>query len=83
MATAPLPSIRILAYAARNVQHLRTVNVLASAPNDPHHSIKPYIQLTAAQFKTGVHEQVMASGAADAVTKGLPTIYVNGYSAPS
>jgi hypothetical protein len=83
MSVAPLPSLRVLAYAAKNVQHLRTVNVLAAAPVDPNHSIKPSIQLTAVQYKTGVHEQVMASGAPNAVTKGLPTIFINGYTAPN
>jgi hypothetical protein len=76
----PRPSIRVLAYNAANVHHLRTVNIVAAAPVDPHHSIKEYLQLTAAQYSNGIHEQVMAAGSTQ---KGLPTIYINGYTAPN
>jgi hypothetical protein len=74
---------RIVAFNAANVQHLKTVNVLSSAPLDPHHSIKEYLQLTAALARVQHNPTFMASGAPGAVTKGLPTIYINGYSAPS
>ena len=76
----PRPSIRVLAYSAANVHHLRTANIVAAAPADPHHSIKEYLQLTAAQYNPHIHEQVMAAGSTQ---KGLPTIYINGYTAPN
>lgn len=72
--------VRIVAFNAKNVQHLRTVNIVSSKPVDPHHSIKECIQLTAAQARVQ-HNPTWMDGSAN--PKGLPTIYINGYAAPS
>lgn len=78
--TDPRPSVRIVAFDTRNVNHLKTVNVLASMPLDPHHSIKEYLQLTAAQTQVQHHPTFMASPTVD---KTKRTIYINGYTAPN
>lgn len=76
----PRPSVRIVSFSAANVNHLKTVNVLAAKPNDPHHSIKEYLQLTAAQTLVQHHPTLMA---APALNTSLRSIYVNGYTAPN
>lgn len=78
----PRPSLRVIAFASKNVHHLRTVNIKASNSKtlDPHNAIHEYVQLTPAQMVKGIHETVMDSGGQ---IKGLPTIYVNGYTAPN
>lgn len=76
----PRPSVRIVAFSAANVQHLRTVNVLAAKPNDPHHSIKEYLQLTALQTQAQHHPTFMQAAVN---TPSLRSIFVNGYTAPN
>jgi len=73
-------SVRIVAFSSKNVQHLKTVNILAVKPVDPAHVIKEHVQLTAAQAMVQHHPSLMDSGGS---IKGLPTIYINGYSAPN
>ena len=76
----PRPSVRIIAFNSANVSHIKTVNVLAAKPNDPHHAIKEYLQLTAAQTQVQHHPTLMAAAAN---TPSLRSIYVNGYTAPN
>jgi len=73
-------SVRIVAFSSKSVQTLRTVNIVATAPADPHHSVKEHTQLTAAQTMVGIHPTWMDSGGS---VKGLPTVYINGYTGPS
>jgi hypothetical protein len=77
---------RIIAFAAGNVGNIKTVNVLAVAPADDAHRVKTYTQVTAAVAAAAAPGQIptfMASGAAGAVTAGLPIIFINGYTAPN
>lgn len=74
--------VRIVAFNAQNVQTLKTVNVLAAAPVDPGHEIKECLQLTAAQA-TVQEPTLMAAGGPGSTIKGLPTIFINGYTAPN
>lgn len=76
----PRQSVRIVAFNSKNVQHLRTVNILAAKPSDPHHSIREFLQLTSANSTVGTHRTLMDSAG---TVKGVPTIYVNGYTAPN
>lgn len=73
-------SVRVVAFNSKNVQHLKTVNIAASKPNDPHHSIKEMLQLTAAQAQVQHHPSLMDSGGTIA---GLPTVFINGYAGPN
>lgn len=75
--------VRIVAFNAKNVHILRTVNILAVAPVDPGHSIKEHLQLTAAQAQVQHQPTLMASGAPGAITSNLPTIFILGYTAPN
>ncbi len=72
-------SVRIIAYDAKQVQTLKTVNVSTTSPKDRHQA-KECLQLTAAQAAVQHHPTWMASAAVDAK---LPTIYINGYTAPN
>lgn len=72
--------VRIVAFAAKNVQHLRTVNIKSVAPSDPAHSIKEHLQVTAALAQVQHQPTLMDSGGSIA---GLPTIFINGYAGPN
>lgn len=77
---------RIVAFNALNAGNLKTVNIVASAPADDTHRVKTHTQVTAAAFGTAVPGSIptfMAAGAAGAITPGLPTIFISGYSAPN
>lgn len=73
-------SCRVVAFNAKNVQHLKTVNIVTSVALDVHHSIPQFLQLTAAQAMTGVHATFMDGSSSP---KGLPTIFISGYSGPN
>jgi hypothetical protein len=72
--------VRIVALNVKNVQHLKTVNILASAPAGVRQSIKECLQLTAAQAQVQ-HQPTYMDGSAS--PSGLPTIFINGYTAPN
>jgi hypothetical protein len=80
--TDPRPLARIIAYNAKEVHYLRTVNIVTTQALDKAMHFKEYLQATAAQA-AGKPNLVPTFMAAAASTKGLPTIYINGYSAPS
>ena len=73
-------SCRVIAFAAKNVQHMRSVNIITSVALDVHHSIKQFLQLTSSQAQVGTHPTFMDGSA---TPKGLPTIFISGYSGPS
>lgn len=77
------PTCRIITYNAKLVHYLRTVNVSASQQNDAKMHWKEYLQVTSAQASKDTAHSVPVFMAAASSTKGLPTIYVNGYTAPS
>lgn len=77
------PSCRIIAYNAKLTHHLRTVNVSASQQADATMHWKEYLQVTSAQASADKAYSVPVFMVAASSTKGLPTIYVNGYTAPS
>lgn len=77
------PTCRIIAYNAKLTHYLRTVNVSASQQADAKIHWKEYLQVTAAQASKDKANSVATFMAAASSTKGLPTIYVNGYTAPS
>lgn len=79
--SSELHSWRVIAYNAKNVQHLRTVNIVTSLAADVNHAIKQYLQLTAAQATVQQNRTVMAAPSAN--TPGIPTIYIAGYTAPN
>lgn len=68
--------VRIIAYAAANAPALKTVNVTTVAP--VRGLIRECIQLAGDQGR-----QVPTLMAAAGVTPNLPTIYINGYTAPN
>lgn len=72
-------SVRVIAYNAKNAGVLKTANISTAAPADKHQS-KEHLQLTAAQATVQAHATLMASPTVD---KTLPTVYINGYSAPN
>ena len=73
-------SCRVIAFAANNVQHMRSVNIITSVALDVNHSIKQFLQLTSSQAQVGIHPTFMDDSAHPA---GLPTIFISGYSGPS
>lgn len=75
--------IRIVAFNAKNVQTLKTVNVAAVRPNGPASEIKECLQLTAAQSVVQQTPTYMAAGAPGSTVLGIPTIFVNGYTTPN
>jgi hypothetical protein len=82
MAFDPRKSVRIIAFNAQNVHHIKTANIstvqnTGGAANHPH---REFLQLTAAQAVKGVHPTIMDSGG---TVKGLPTLYVAGYGGPN
>lgn len=77
------PTCRIIAYNAKLVHTLKTVNVSASQQADAKMHWKEYLQVTAAQASKDKANSVATFMAASGSTKSLPTIYVNGYTAPS
>ena len=81
MAVVEQHSARVIAYNVKNVQHIRTVNIITSLAGDIHHSVKQYLQLTAAQATVQQNRTVMAAPVAH--TPGIPTIYIAGYTAPN
>ena len=81
-ATDPRPFARIITYAAKNVHYLRTVNIITTQAADKALHLREYVQVTAAQAAAypNLIPTFMAAGAS---TKGLPTVYINGYTAPN
>jgi hypothetical protein len=77
------PTCRIIAYNAKLTHYLRTVNVSASQQADAKMHWKEYLQVTAAQASKDKANSIPVFMAAASSTNGLPTIYVNGYTAPS
>lgn len=76
--SAPRKSVRVIAFAAANVHHLKTCNIVtAQQAAVPY---KEFLQLTAAQAVKGVHPTIMDSGG---TVKGLPTVYISGYGGPN
>lgn len=73
-------SCRVIAYSAKNIQHMKTVNIVTSLTGDIHHAIKQFLQLTAAQTQVQQHPTFMDGSASP---KDLPTIYIAGYSGPN
>jgi hypothetical protein len=73
---------RIIAYNAKEVHYLRTVNIVTTQALAKALHFKEYLQATAAQAaaKPNLVPTFMAAASS---TKGLPTIYINGYTAPS
>jgi hypothetical protein len=77
-------SVRVIAFAAANVQHLKTVNIITSLALDVHHSIPTFLQLTAAQAVAQAKTQPVPTYMdGSAHPAGLPTIFISGYNAPS
>lgn len=70
------PSVRVIAFNARNAGVIPTVNITTTKKVEH----KQAAQLTAAQAVTQTHKTVMDSGGTVA---GLRTICIPGYSAPN
>lgn len=80
MAEAEQKTVRIIAYAAGNVQSLKTVNVMTNKPIA--NEYPTCTQTTGAPSPAGAYPTYMAAGAANTKGNGLPCIYVAGYTAP-
>ena len=79
---APSPGVcqtsRVIAYNAAMVGTMRTVNVTATQQADPRLPFKEVFQVAALDPNVG--PTVMAAASS---TKGLPTVYINGYTGPA
>ena len=81
MSETPQKSCRIITYNAANIkQHMRSVNIITSLTAAVKNTIPQFLQLTSAQAKVGIHPTFMDGSA---TPKGLPTIFISGYSGPS
>lgn len=65
----------------------RTVNIINSLTGYVANMVKPRLQLTAAQVAAAsdphAFETVIAAGAVNNITPGLPTYYISGYAGPN
>lgn len=79
--------VRIISAVAGDANVHETVNVITVKNNgtDPHNSIKEHVQITAAQYNAlgPYKEQIDTFRDSGGTVKGLRTIYVSGYTAPS
>ena len=73
---------RVIVYNAKEIHYLRTVNIITTQAADKALHLREYVQVTAAQAAANPNliPTFMAAGAS---TKGLPTVYINGYTAPN
>jgi hypothetical protein len=83
----PAQTVRIVAYnAAQQRQNsMKVVNIATTVPTSldkNNHVPKAKIQ-AAGNPTSGVYPTYMAAGAADAITPGLPTVYIPGYAGPA
>lgn len=79
MADIQPKAVRVIAASASDRVH-RTVNIVTSLAGDIHHAVKTHTQVTSANSKVGINETVQDSGGS---IKGLPTIFISGYSGPN
>lgn len=80
--TDPRPFARIIAYNAKEIHYLRTVNIITTQATDKALHSREYVQATAAQVALRPNLTATFMAAASS-TKGLPTVYINGYTAPN
>jgi hypothetical protein len=85
MSTPALPSCRVITFSSSDRVH-KAVVIISTAANlskdSANHSIKQYMQLTAAQAMVGIHPTFM-DGTSQPNANTFPVIYISGYSSPS
>lgn len=80
------PSVRVIAFDATKVGLLRACRIQTthSAVTDGAHSLKEYIQVTAAQALANPNQfETVMDGGVTPSTVALPTIVIIGYTAPN
>jgi hypothetical protein len=76
----PLKTVRVITNA--NSRLFRTVNIVTTKANDPANQFPTWLQAAGA-VPSNTYETVQASGAKDTIVKGLKTVFISGYNAPS
>jgi hypothetical protein len=74
--------VRIITYNAALAGIVKSVNIITTAPSVPS-EIKECVQVSAANYALSPVGEIPVYMDDSAHPTGLPTIYINGYTAPS
>jgi hypothetical protein len=74
--------VRIVAQSNKSAGVVKTVNIVTVKPSIPS-EVKECVQVTAANWALGARGVIATFMDGSASPKGLPTIFISGYTAPN